>query len=101
MYQRRSPLGDLPSTDRVLVTNDRSVRRLKQLKIEAWTKLALHPPAWARSTCFSPASTAGAVAPLAGYGASGPAGDFAPPLLRTNNRSCHSFLELDSLVIGL
>src|SRR2546429_5371240 len=50
-------------------------------------------------SCFSPASTPGAAAPLAGYGASRPAGDFAPPLLRTNNRSCHSFLELDSVFL--
>jgi len=32
---------------------------------------------------------------------SGPVGDFAPPLLRTNNRSCHSFLELDGVFLGL
>src|SRR6266576_3888389 len=53
-----------------------------------------------RSTRFSSASTAGAAAPPAGYGASGPAGDFAPPLLRANNRSCHSFLKLDSVFLG-
>jgi tRNA(fMet)-specific endonuclease VapC len=103
------PMGNLDmliaahalATEAVLVTNDRSFRRLKHLKLEDWTKWALRPHAWARSTCFSPASTAGAAAPLAGHGASGPAGDFAPPLLRTNNRSCHSFLELDSVFLDL
>jgi len=41
-------------------------------------------------------------APLEGCGsASGPAHDFAVTLLRTNNRSCHSSLELDSVFLGL
>jgi hypothetical protein len=41
-------------------------------------------------------------APLDGCGSAlGPARDFAATLLRTNNRSCHSSLELDSVLLGL
>ena len=40
-------------------------------------------------------------APLEGCGSAlGPAHDFAATLLRTNNRSCHSSLELDSVPLN-
>ncbi|MCU1315398.1 MAG: hypothetical protein JWN63_720 [Candidatus Acidoferrum typicum] len=41
-------------------------------------------------------------APLEGCGSAlGSAHDFAATLLRTNNRSCHSSLEFDSVFLGL